>query len=78
MLLKTLGGRESLIVAERAHLAASHKVFYLDFSPISRSINVVDISLTNTEDGLPARFGLRQPFKRFRTLGCFVESDSYC
>ena len=25
---------------------------YLDFSPISRSINVVDISLTNTKDGL--------------------------
>ena len=26
---------------------------YLDFSPFSRSINVVDISVTNTKDGFP-------------------------
>lgn len=39
---------------------------YLDFFPISRSINDVDISLTNTKDGFPARFGLRQPSKRFQ------------
>ena len=44
----------------------SHKKPYLDFSRISRSINVVAIALTNTKDGFPARFGLRQPSKRFQ------------
>ncbi len=43
-----------LIVAEKPNLFASQKIIYLDFSPISRSINVVDISLMNTKDGLPA------------------------
>ena len=51
-----------------------HNDRYLDFSPISRSINVVDISLTKTKVGFPAWFGFRQPSKRFKNTRLFCRA----
>src|SRR5258708_6522659 len=51
--------------------SASHNLCYLDFMPFSRSLYVVDISLTNTKNVYPARFGLRQPSNRFKNTRLF-------
>jgi hypothetical protein len=49
------------LVSTLKYSFASHIRHYLDFSPISRSINVVDITLTNTKDGLPAEINKTIP-----------------
>jgi hypothetical protein len=48
-------------VAVAVSASMSLNAHYLDFFPIFRLINVVDISLTNTKDGIPAGLEFRSP-----------------
>src|SRR6266478_2797777 len=47
--LRIQGGLWGLIVSEKPNLVASHNKLYLDFSPFSRSLYVIDIYISKKQ-----------------------------